>query len=209
MTKAMEQQADTRSGVHLDNGCRVTHGEAANVKTPFAGMPLVVHELYPGTKGHADNSFRGQFGFIPFTTDCRLPRHVHLHDDAQSGMPQLAAERILVVNGAGMAELNGEILIAVPGTLVDISPGAPHTWTALSARCCIARRNGLRRPISHDLPVRRADGIFPVKDTMPIASANAYEPHTGDLETSDFRHWIHGRLLNVDSMSGTNNSDPA
>ena len=110
------------TGVALPHGCRVTHGSGANVKTPFPDIPLVMHELHAG-----GGSFGGQFGFIPFTDRLRLPRHVHL-DEAEGG--DLLAERILVLNGVGLTELGGAIVLVAPGSLVDIAPGVPHTWTA-------------------------------------------------------------------------------
>ena len=43
---------------------------------------------------------------------------------------RFVAERILVLNGVGMMELNGEMYVVAPGSLVEIAPGVPHTWTA-------------------------------------------------------------------------------
>lgn len=80
-------------------------------------------------------SFAGQIGLIDFDTSVRLPRHVHIAPpDLQDPSKQkFVAERILVLNGTALVELNAEIYIIPPRTLVTISPGVPHTWTACPA----------------------------------------------------------------------------
>ena len=92
-------------GVRFDNGCRIIHGTGANIKKPFPDiMPdLTMHELSPSnTKG-----FKGQLGFIQFTPSIRLPRHIHMTPDRT----RLLDERILVLHGAGMVEIEGEIWV--------------------------------------------------------------------------------------------------
>ena len=66
------------NGFQLPNGCRITHGTAGTIKTPFKTIPLTMHELYPGGTLAAPSALRGQFGFIPFNHELRLPRHVHV-----------------------------------------------------------------------------------------------------------------------------------
>jgi hypothetical protein len=123
-------------GVKLDCGGIIIHGSGANVKHPFDDIPVVMHELSPGKineEGAGSASFGGQLGFIEFTTEMRLPRHVHIgpnkatHPDAEQ---RLLVERILVLNGFAMVEMCGELYIIPPKTLVHIPPGVPHTWTA-------------------------------------------------------------------------------
>ena len=109
----------------VPSGCRVTHGTAASIKTPFTFTPVTMHELDPGVGGRA---YHGQFGFIPFQADFRLPRHVHI-EEREGREAMLVAERILVVDGIALTELNGAIHVVAPGTLVEISPGVPHAWT--------------------------------------------------------------------------------
>ncbi|MGS1097122.1 cupin domain-containing protein (plasmid) [Aquamicrobium terrae] len=120
-------------GVKLDNGTRVTHGTGANIKIPLAGFPVTMHELYTGHDEGAKLSFEGQFGFIEFHPDCRLPRHVHMIRDEATGELEMLPERILVLNGVGVTELCGEYFVVAPGSLVDIPPGVPHTWNACPA----------------------------------------------------------------------------
>jgi len=105
-------------GVVVPSGCRVTHGTAASIKTPFTFTPVTMHELDPGVGGRA---YRGQFGFIPFQAGFRLPRHVHI-EERDGREARLVAERILVVNGIALTELNGAIHVVAPGTLVENSP---------------------------------------------------------------------------------------
>ena len=172
------------TGVLLPNNCRVTHGAGANVKEPFPDIPLVMHELSAGDDDEA--SFSGQFGFIPFTDQLRLPRHVHIGDGPDKGDKTLLAERILVVNGVALTELNGEVVLVAPGTLVDIAPGVPHTWTACPP--------GVRLPDGTTSDGRflmiyeysRRTGFFPTDRTSPIASAAEYEAYTLDLEAIRF-----------------------
>ena len=159
------------SGVDLGHGCRITHGSSAVVRTPFPDMPLTMHELSAG----GGITFSGPYGFIPFTTNVRLPRHVHLSAPDGSGVRWLLAERILVLNGCGLVELAGALHVVAPGSLVDIGPGVPHTWTACPP--------GLRLPDESE-----ADGTFlmvyeyeaqtgfsPTAATLPLADAAAYE----------------------------------
>ena len=175
------------TGVLLPNGCRVTHGTGANVKEPFPDIPLVMHELSPGDDGAT--SFRGQFGFIPFTDQLRLPRHVHIDEEAprsEGAGRTLLAERILVLNGVGLTELNGSVFLVAPGSLVDIAPGVPHTWTACPP--------GVRLPDGSTSDGRflmiyeysRRTGFFPTEGITPIHEAAAYRRYTGDLDAIRF-----------------------
>ena len=158
-----------------------------------------MHELHAGDDAAA--SFRGQFGFIPFTDQLRLPRHVHIDvatdtdatemdatemDATNTAVRTLLAERILVLNGVGLTELNGAIFLVAPGSLVDIAPGVPHTWTACPP--------GVRLPDGSISDGRflmiyeysRKTGFFPTDRLTPLRSAADYEPYTRDLEAIRF-----------------------
>ena len=128
-------------GISLPNGSTIVHGRGANIKTPFSDIPVIMHELSPGRQlqapdsdqnRSADRSYSGQLGFIEFTTGYRLPRHVHISPpDSSNPKDQVfTTERILVLSGVALVELNGEIFVIPPKTLVTIAPGVPHTWTA-------------------------------------------------------------------------------
>ncbi|KIY00068.1 uncharacterized protein Z520_03753 [Fonsecaea multimorphosa CBS 102226] len=112
------------AGFTFDNGCRISHG-LAHVKKPFNNINLTMHELCSRSK----HVFSGQLGFIEFTSELRLPRHIHMSLD----QAKLTDERILVLHGTGMVELAGTLYVAAPGSLVDIIGGVPHTWTACPA----------------------------------------------------------------------------
>ena len=165
------------SGVDLPHGCRITHGSAAAVKTPLADMPLTMHEL----SGGGGAAFSGQYGFIPFTTAIRLPRHVHLGSPDASGARRLLYERILVLNGCGLVELAGALHVVAPGSLVDIGPGVPHTWTACPS--------GVRLPDGSEADgtflmvyeYEAPTGFFPTAATAPLADAADYEAFDGDF----------------------------
>lgn len=163
------------SGVALPHGCRITHGSGAAVETPFADMPLTMHELSAG----GATAFSGQYGFIPFTTAIRLPRHVHMGAPEAAGGRRLLAERILVLNGCGLAELAGALHVVAPGSLVEIGAGVPHTWTACPP--------GVRLPdgslsdgtflmvYEYEAPT----AFFPTASTVPLADAGAYQGYDG------------------------------
>lgn len=130
-------------GFTLSNGTRIAHQAGAITKTPFTdlGFPVDMHELTANKSTTLDPatqrsiSFAGQLGLIDFDTSVRLPRHVHIAppDEKDTSKQRFVAERILVVNGFAMTELNGEIYVIPPRTLVTIAPGVPHTWTACPA----------------------------------------------------------------------------
>ena len=150
-------------GFLLPNGCWITHGTAATVRTPFASIALTLHELYPGGILPVPSTRRGQFGFIPFSHELRLPRHVHATAADRDGVRHLLAERILVTGGTGLAELNGDVFVIPHGTLVDIPEGVPHTWTAC--------------PPGVDLPdATMTTGRFPKRRDSPSGRRPAAKP---------------------------------
>ena len=169
------------SGVVLPHGCRITHGSGAALKSPFADMPLTMHELSAG--GIA--TFAGPYGFIPFTAAIRLPRHVHLGVPAAEGTRALLAERILVLNGCGLVELAGALHVVAPGSLVEIGPGVPHSWTACPA--------GVRLPDGTS-----ADGTF--------LMVYEYEAPTGFLPCCVDR--AVGRCRRLSGVRGRLRGDP-
>lgn len=140
-------------GIALPNGGTIVHGRGANIKTPFSDIPVVMDELSPGQQPkkqnsdhdrYASRSYAGQFGFIEFTTEYRLPRHVHIAPlDSEDPRGQVfTAERILVLSGVALVELNGQIYVIPPKTLVTIAPGVPHTWTACPAGVRVSAPSG-------------------------------------------------------------------
>lgn len=166
------------SGVALPNGCRVTHGSGAAVKTPFADMPLTMHELSAG----GATAFSGPYGFIPFTTAIRLPRHVHLGAPDAAGARRLLAERILVLNGCGLVELAGTLNVVAPGSVVDIGPGVPHTWTACPAGVRLPDGRAADGTFLMIYEYEAPTGFFPTAATAPLADAAEYEAYEGDFE---------------------------
>ena len=169
------------TGFLLPNGCRFTHGSGANIKRPFPGIDLEMHELDPGDEAR---SFRGQFGFIPFTDELRLPRHVHT--GGPQGEQRLLAERILVLNGVALTELNGEIFLVAPGTLVDIAAGVPHTWTACPAGVTLPDGTVSNGHFLMIYEYGERTSFAPTANTHSIADAADYVPYTGDLEAIRF-----------------------
>lgn len=173
-------------GVKLDNGTRVTHGTGANVKVPLAGFPVTMHELYTGHDEGAKLSFEGQFGFIEFHTDCRLPRHVHMIRGEATGKLEMLPERILVLNGVGVTELCGEYFVVAPGTLVDIPPGVPHTWNACPAGVILP--DGTVSDGSFTMIYNYSDqtSFFATEQTELLVRAEDYVAYEGDLQDIRF-----------------------
>jgi len=170
-----------RTGFVLPNGCKAVHGTSADIKEPFAFTTLSMHELDTGG-GHA---YHGQFGFIPFRDDFRLPRHIHIEErDGQD--PQLVAERILVLNGVALTELAGEIYVAAPGTMVEIEPGIPHTWTACPPGVVLPDGIISEGQFLMVYEYSGQTGFYPTRSTKPISSTAEYERYAGDLEAIRF-----------------------
>ena len=181
-----------RTGIVLPNGCKAVHGASANIKEPFTFTTLAMHELDAGG-GHA---YHGQFGFIPFRDDSRLPRHIHIEErDGQD--PQLVAERILVLNGVALTELAGEIYVAAPGTMVEIEPGIPHTWTACPPGVVLPDGIISEGQFLMVYEYSGQTGFYPTRSTKAISSTAEYERYNGDLETIRFPR------LNADEVVAT------
>ncbi|MGI6852545.1 cupin domain-containing protein [Mesorhizobium sp. 1B3] len=173
-------------GVKLDNGTRVTHGSGANVKVPLEGFPVTMHELYTGNDDGAKLSFEGQFGFIEFHPDCRLPRHIHMIRDETTGKLEMLPERILVLNGVGVTELCGEYFVVAPGSLVDIPPGVPHTWNACPPG--VKLPDGTVSDGHFTMVYNYSDktSFFATEQTELLGSADEYVAYQGDLQDIRF-----------------------
>lgn len=185
---------DFEYGITLASGCTIIHGAGANIKEPFAEMPnvdipVVMHELDPGQT----RAFRGQLGFIEFDTSYRLPRHVHISppgdvvDGSSSTVRRFTAERIVVLSGVALVELNGEIYVIPPQSLVTIAAGVPHTWTACPAGVQIrgSRPEEQLTSTGTFLMVYEYEdptGFFPTKQTMNMTSVDQYV-RCDDLES--------------------------
>jgi len=199
-------------GITLPNNSTIVHGRSANIKTPFSDIPVIMHELSPGRqqpKGQSfdhdqssGRSYAGQFGFIEFTTEFRLPRHVHIAppDSIDPRTQVFTAERILVLSGVALVELNGEIYVIPPKTLVTIAPGVPHTWTACPAGVRASAPSMLKGQIIEQSPEAEHEavmstgqflmvyeyeeptGFFPTQQTETLNSVENYE-RCEDLES--------------------------
>ena len=164
-------------GFDLPNGSRVVHGEGAGIKSPFTQFSLKMHELSRGGR-----QFKGQFGVIPFCTEYRMPRHVHIGENEETGEPELLAERILVMNGAGLLELAGDLYVMPPRSMIDIAPGLPHTWTACPAGLELPDGTVSSGTFDMIYNYERATGFSPVLDTAPVTRAEDCVPYDGPIE---------------------------
>jgi hypothetical protein len=177
---------DLGLGVLLPNGCRVAHGHGTNIKRPFSNIPVVMHELDGGGFPGQSRSYCGQFGFIPFDEFLRLPRHVHIGTSHQPGKNALVTERILVFNGVAMVELNGNVYVIAPGSLVTISPGVPHTWTACPPGVKLPNGEVSDGKFFMVYEYEEPTGFFATKTTKTLGSVDEYETYEGDLEDIRF-----------------------
>ncbi|KAJ9634998.1 hypothetical protein H2204_005953 [Knufia peltigerae] len=172
-------------GITLANGSTITHGIGANVKRPFSDVPVVMHELDPGTR-----SFAGQLGFIEFSTEYRLPRHVHIAPaaDEASAERRFICERIVVLDGVALVELNGERYVIPPKTLVSIAPGVPHTWTACPVGVTVGEGDASVTSKGAFLMLyeyEEATAFFPTWQTRTLERVEEYE-RCEDLESIRF-----------------------
>lgn len=158
------------------NVCRISHGSGANIKTPFPDMmpDLTMHELCPSSS----KSFSGPLGYIEFTTDIRLPRHIHMDPTKQ----KLVDERIMVLHGVGLVELAGKYYVVAPGSLVDAVGGVPHTWTACPAGVKLPDGTVSTGTFTMVYEYEEPTSFFPTKSTDVITDAAQYEPFSGDLD---------------------------
>jgi hypothetical protein len=170
-----------RTGIVLPNGCKAVHGASANIKEPFTFTTLAMHELDAGG-GHA---YHGQFGFIPFRDDSRLPRHIHIEERYGQDL-ELVAERILVLNGVALTELAGEIYVTAPGTMVEIEPGIPHTWTACPPGVVLLDGTVSDGQFLMVYEYSKPTGFYPTASIKPISNIADYERYDGDLEAIRF-----------------------
>jgi len=159
------------TGLLLPNGCRITHGSGANIKTPFPDMNLTMHELSPSSP----IPFSGQLGFIEFDVSIRLPRHIHM----SLSKDQVIAERILVLNGVGLVELAGEYYAVAPGSLVDAKGGVPHTWTACPAGVRLPDGTVSQGWFTMVYLYEDTTTFFPTDSTRIISRPKDYQPFLG------------------------------
>ncbi|ETS79750.1 hypothetical protein PFICI_09603 [Pestalotiopsis fici W106-1] len=177
-TLSTANELATRLGYRFSNNCRITHGSGANVKKPFPEMNLTMHELVAGST----KRFAGQLGFIEFSTDLRLPRHVHMDLDKK----RLTDERIMVLHGAGMVEIAGEIYVVAPGSLVDAIGGVPHTWTACPPGIRLPDGTITNGKFTMVYEYEEPTAFFPTASAQPITDASQYQEFRGNLDDIRF-----------------------
>ncbi|RFU23849.1 hypothetical protein B7463_g12488, partial [Scytalidium lignicola] len=170
--------------LRLPNGCHVAHGSGTNVKKPFSNIPVVMHELDAGGLPRESRSYCGQLGFIMFDETLRLPRHVHIGTSRQPSA--LVTERIIVLGGVALVELNGSVYVIAPGSLVTISPGVPHTWAVCPAGFSLPDGEISDGKFLMVYEYEEPTGFFPTKGTKTLQSVNEYERYGGDLEDIRF-----------------------
>ena len=194
-------------GVTLPNGCRIVHGAGSNIKKPFADLPsLRMTELELGVSerelattagedyGPRPVAYQGQLGFIPFDTTVRLPRHVHISmnatsssDDQENTRKKLLTERILVLSGVALVQLNGFVYVIPSNSLVTIGPGVPHTWTACPA--------GVKMPNGEEVSngtffmvyeYEAPSAFFATDATETLRSVDEYVEYKGSMDAIRF-----------------------
>lgn len=170
--------ASKDTGVTFDHGCRITHGTGANVKKPFPDIDLTMHELSPAN----DKGFKGQLGFIEFTTDYRLPRHIHMSADRT----RLVDERIMILHGVGLVEIAGDYFAVAPGSLVDTVGGVPHTFTACPAGVKLPDGTVSSGKFTMVYEYEEPTSFFPTMSTTVVRDPAQYDAWEGELEDIKF-----------------------
>ncbi|PNS14598.1 leucine-tRNA ligase [Sphaceloma murrayae] len=121
-------------GFRLANGTQIVHGDGGLTRSAFppeANIPGDLTMLSPGHRADSGTPcFCGPQGLLPFTTENRMPRHVHMATDSTTNGKRYIVEKIVVMDGIGIAELGGELYVVPPKTCVLIGPGVPHAWVA-------------------------------------------------------------------------------
>ncbi|KAF2772228.1 hypothetical protein EJ03DRAFT_217014 [Teratosphaeria nubilosa] len=170
----------TPTGVLLSNGCRITHGNGADIKKPFPNLvpDLTMHELC----GQHKKGFSGQLGFIDFNTDIRLPRHIHMRADKS----KFIYERIMTLHGMGLVEIAGEVFVVPPGSLVDCVGGVPHTWTACPAGVLLPDGMVSEGSFTMVYEYEEPTSFFPTASTEIIKNVGQYQALTENLDDIRF-----------------------
>ena len=137
-----------------------------------------MHELSPSNS----KGFQGQLGFIEFTSELRLPRHIHM----DASKKKLVDERILVLNGVGLVEIAGKIWATAPGTLVDAIGGVPHTWTACPAGVQLPGGIVSEGRFTMVYEYEEPTSFFPTMSTKVVTDPSEYEAWEGSLDDIKF-----------------------
>ncbi|KAI5368386.1 Putative rmlC-like cupin domain superfamily, rmlC-like jelly roll protein [Septoria linicola] len=161
-------------GYAFTHGSRITHGNGANIKKPFADINLTMHELSPSN----NRGFRGQLGVIEFTTEYRLPRHIHMSADKS----RLVDERIIILHGVALLEIAGEYYAVAPGSLVDTVGGVPHTFTACPAGVKLPDGSVSSGKFTMVYEYEEPTSFFPTVSTKVVKIPSEYEAWEGDLD---------------------------
>lgn len=168
----------SETGYTFPHGCRITHGEGANVKKPFKDIDLTMYELSPSN----DKGFRGALGFIDFTTEYRLPRHIHMTIDKKS----LIDERIMILHGVALVEIAGEYFAVASGSLVYTRGGVPHTFTACPAGVKLPDGSVSSGMFTMVYEYEEPTTFFPTESVQVVDDPADYKPWAGDLESIRF-----------------------
>lgn len=161
-------------GFIFPNGCRISHGSGAQVKKPFADVDITMHN-FSLIKAQA---FCGQLGFMEFTSEVRLPRHIHMDLQRQTFID----ERILVLHGVGLVEIEGEYFVVAPGSLVDAVGGVPHTWTACPSGVSLPDGTISNGSFTMVYEYEDTTSFFPTRSTQALTKVSDYEQFQGPLD---------------------------
>lgn len=133
-----------------------------------------MHELSP-----SDNrGFRGQLGFIEFTTEYRLPRHIHMSADKS----RLVDERIMILHGVALLEIAGDYHAVAPEPLVDTVGGIAHTFTACPAGVKLPDGSVSSGKFTMVHEYEEPTSFFSTVSTKVVKQPSEYEAWDGDLD---------------------------
>lgn len=161
-------------GLIFPSGCRISHGSGAQVKKPFADVDVTMHNFSLKNA----QAFSGQLGYMEFTSEVRLPRHIHMDLQKQAFID----ERILVLHGVGLVEIEGEYFVVAPGSLVDAIGGVPHTWTACPSGVSLPDGTISNGTFTMVYEYEDTTTFFPTTLTKAIKDVSDYEEFRGSLD---------------------------
>lgn len=144
------------------------------MKKPFADVDVTMHNFSLKNA----QAFSGQLGYMEFTSEVRLPRHIHMDLQKQAFID----ERILVLHGVGLVEIEGEYFVVAPGSLVDAIGGVPHTWTACPSGVSLPDGTISNGTFTMVYEYEDTTTFFPTTSTKAIKDVSDYEEFRGSLD---------------------------
>ncbi|KAH2644369.1 hypothetical protein KXV32_005457 [Aspergillus fumigatus] len=156
-------------GFLLPNGIRIVHGAGAATRDAFPPAWGIPGRLQTFSGGHVNDPstpcFAGSQGLLPFDTETRMPRHVHMAPDPAGKGHRYIVEKIMVMEGVAVAELGGEFYV-LPTSYLGIDFGA----LGFSTEEKVASKGKFVAVFEYEAPT----SFFPSAQTNTLATEEEY-----------------------------------